>query len=171
MTSFVSVTPDVCALRGLTDNKMLDIQTLSLFLCAKYSNLNCRPAFKSAGKRNIPFNVKTDGVSVSAYFLDNWSRRLLLATFSACFVHYFHYDFLAGHTGECCWYDSMTKEDYWTRMTKSLYNIVRDGRYCAQNCTHRKKQWKLKLYSLDNPVKYIGINTYRPLPKPKQDNR
>lgn len=80
-------------------------------------------------------------------------------------IYHWHYPRLTKHPGESCTYDSMERENYWSKMASNVYATVR---YCCKRDRNKpaNKIWlPLQLFPSFAPIGFVAKGTFGPRPK------
>lgn len=77
--------------------------------------------------------VRRHGFLVCTTSLEGTVQTVVPKSLRPRFLYLEYYPKLVGCPGECCMYDTMRSNLYWTHMTSDVYTKVSDCRECAVN--------------------------------------
>jgi Integrase zinc binding domain len=117
-------------------------------------------------------DVNEDGIAIRRAPLDGCEHILVPMALRPRVIYLEHYRRSSGHPGVTKMFRSMRKRHLWKNMYREIEDAVRSCEQCARNnVQERTRVNKMQLFTANEPLEFLEIDIFGPLPKTAYGNR
>jgi hypothetical protein len=122
--------------------------------------------------RHPVIDVNCDGIAIRKAPLDGCEQILVPMALRPRVLYLEHYPRSAGHLGVTKMFRSMRKRYFWKNMYREIEDVVRSCEQCARNnVQERTRVNHMQLFPAHEPLEFVAIDIFGPLPKTAHGNR